>query len=366
MTYIQVPSNIGIGVLAISFPYGSDYETTKDYGIAHLLEHMMCKSFDHLLPKFKRLGISSNAYTTTDKTYFYISGLNESLKEVGQEFYDCVTQQFNYEATQESFLAERSTVHQEILDAFNSHENGFALNALRQHYNYFCAIGDKDVVNAFQYDDYLDARSKYKVPTTICEVGDNYIELPDQYMLVPSLVQNIKWDNYVVPQEVVPKNSKTHVFLLGKILHDQISLNNKLQFICDCLNDGLESPLSQEIRDKRGLSYFSQCNTCELKQKSILSLGATTSNERTQELLDVYREFLTGDLTRHLTRERFNDCMQSHKIQEKKCKLLPHHWAFRCVLERDPFTGVSDLSYEDALKLLVEHFDISKFEQLSY
>ena len=61
--YIYIPSTIGLSLLAIVYPLGSDYESDGRRGTHHLMEHLICKSFDHMLPQLKRLGINYNAYT---------------------------------------------------------------------------------------------------------------------------------------------------------------------------------------------------------------------------------------------------------------------------------------------------------------
>lgn len=57
MSNIHISSNIGMAFLGIRYSLGSDFEVDGQRGTHHLMEQLMCKSFDYMLPKMKRLGI---------------------------------------------------------------------------------------------------------------------------------------------------------------------------------------------------------------------------------------------------------------------------------------------------------------------
>jgi predicted Zn-dependent peptidase len=120
---VHIPSNIGIGLLGFTFPIGSDYESQGECGISHLMEHLMCKSFDDLLPKMHRLGINYNAYTSSDQILFYFSGIEEYLDQLSTILYDRITS-CSFVWTEEAFDIEKKTVIQEYEDSFNEQTSG--------------------------------------------------------------------------------------------------------------------------------------------------------------------------------------------------------------------------------------------------
>ena len=54
--------------------YGStNLEERGIYGISHLMEHLICKNFEHLRDDFEREGIDWNAYTTQNEIVFFFT-----------------------------------------------------------------------------------------------------------------------------------------------------------------------------------------------------------------------------------------------------------------------------------------------------
>jgi hypothetical protein len=93
---------------------------------------------------------------------------------------------------------------------------------------------------------------------------------------------------------------------------------------------------------------------------------ASTSTSNTDKLVNVYKEFFSGDLSRHITPDRFEDCYSSNRIDLKMCNLLPHNGAFTTVLSKSPFTGLEDFTYEKCLKVMSDNFSLDNFELFLY
>jgi hypothetical protein len=374
---VYMPSNIGIGLFALVYPLGSDYESEGKRGTHHLMEHLMCKSFDHLLPRLKRLGINNSAFTSTDRVVFLFDGLDESLAEVSEELYGIITSG-NYTWSKEDFINEKKTVLQEYEDVFNEQVGGTLANAFRKHYRYFDPIGLREDVERFSYDDSLVFRIRFQKPETLCQVGKQNITIQDHS---PSLKDYIYFERYTfgnynfVPQESVPKKKKlfgvfglggkTAVGLIGKNLIPKENIN-RTNFVIACLNDGLESPLLQDIRDKNGLSYFSLGSVFPIFESGAITFISCTSDRYANKLSRVYNDFLSGNLNRHISHERFDDCYQGLMASKKICERLPYMHAMATILEKDPYEGLDNFTYLEALGLLNEYFKIDKFAEIKY
>ena len=361
--YINVPSNIGISLLGLVYPLGSDFETKGYYGTHHLMEHLMCKSFDHLRPKLKRLGIGYNAYTSNSRIVFHFAGLDEKLEIVSQELYDLITSG-KHTWSEEEFDNEKKTVIQEYEDAFNDQIGGTLSNIIRKHYNCFEPIGLRTDIERFSYEESLQFRKQFNSPDIICQVGKTIISGKDKEN-IKIKIPNPTFDIYDVPQEIVPKEGKTIVGLLNK---NTISKNdkNKLDIIINCLTGGLESPLYQEIREKRGLSYASHGWINEFFDTGAIAFLSVTSNKNTNKLIKVYKDFFSGDLGRHISKERFDDCYSQSIIKKIMCERLPHDGARTTVLEDSPFEGLDEFNYEEALSLLDKNFKFDYFQEIKY
>ena len=55
------------------------------YGISHLMEHLVCKSFDHLQDVYQQKNIKWNAYTSNTEVVFYMKGLDRHINEYKKE-----------------------------------------------------------------------------------------------------------------------------------------------------------------------------------------------------------------------------------------------------------------------------------------
>jgi len=364
MKNINVSSNIGISLLGISYKLGSDFETTGKFGTHHLMEHLNCKPVDSLRSALKRLGINHNAFTDTDRLCFYFEGLDENLALYAKELFEKITAG-TYAWSEEDFNNEKKTVIQEYEDVFNDQINGTLTNLIRKHYNYFGPIGLKSDIENFSYNDSLEFRKNFINPDLLCQVGTKNILVEYNLPYVAKANEIPSFGEYDLPQEIIPKEGKTAVGLLGKTVISDAE-RNRIRIVLSCLNSGLESPLYQEIREKRGLSYFSYGFMEKLYNYNVLVFLSSTSNENAKELNKVYKEFFSGDLSRHISKDRFEDCYSEIIISKKKCERLPHEGVFATILSKSPFEGIDDFTYEEAINLLNKYFGFDNFVEIEY
>ena len=69
---INLKSENELSGFYIVYEGSTNLENKGNFGISHLMEHLFCKNFDHLLDDFDRDGISWNAYTDTNLINFYL------------------------------------------------------------------------------------------------------------------------------------------------------------------------------------------------------------------------------------------------------------------------------------------------------
>jgi len=364
---IFIKGSIGLGFVGLGYTMGAAYETEGMYGISHLMEHLGCKPFDSLLPKIKRLNIRDNAYTSDNKLVFWFSGLEENLVKVVPEAIDRILAVYP-SWDKEAFENERSTVVQEYMDCFNSQESGFYENIMRRYYGHYGAIGKKEDIKNLTYEQSVKiAYNNFSKPAYLSQVGSKrIINLPIHSDVKRAKSLKFKEEGYGFNEEVVAKSDKTVVGLLGKNPMN-ISDATILNFIMVCLNDGLESPLYQEIRDLRGLSYYSMADLNIVGSTMIPVVMATTSNDRALELSDVYRNFFTGDITRHITKERFEDCKEYFVGKKKISNILSHSSAGpNSLKDFDEFDGIENLTHASVLEVLEASLHLDNFQEVSY
>jgi hypothetical protein len=74
---INLKSQTNLSGLYVVYEGSTNLEKKGNYGISHLMEHLMCKTFFHMIQDFDRDGIQWNAYTSSNEIVFYMTGLDE-------------------------------------------------------------------------------------------------------------------------------------------------------------------------------------------------------------------------------------------------------------------------------------------------
>jgi len=360
--HIIVPSQIGMGYFGMSFEAGGVWEgadTGRGRGTSHLMEHLMCKPLDRLLPKMRELGIDFNASTGGNQVIIYASGLSENLNSFAQEMVDETFYQQNL-CTKERFESEKSTVLQEYDMSWNSQFQGTWGNFTRKYYGYCGPIGFRKDIEEFMYDDFLEHAKKYfKHPNKICEVlhDSDRVRVPNSMEYTSNeYPTKVQFGEYDIELEKVPKEEQTVTMMLSK---DTFSVQEaaKLGVIASCLGDGLESPLFQELRERRGLVYSLFAFPYVIGDSVIPLVGTQSSNEKAQEVNDVLRDFFGKEMSKHITPERFSICKGAVVSKEKRSKILPHSGVTQLYLsDYNPFEGIDTFTYEEAIALANKAF----------
>ena len=83
---INLKSQTDLSGFYVVYEGSTNLEKPGWYGISHLMEHLVCKSFDHLQEDFDKDGIDWNAYTSSNEIVFYLTGLDEKVNKWKKKF----------------------------------------------------------------------------------------------------------------------------------------------------------------------------------------------------------------------------------------------------------------------------------------
>jgi predicted Zn-dependent peptidase len=291
-----------------------------DRGLHHLLEHLSCYLYKDMLTELKENGIYSNAYTCEDTIVFTFSGLDSRLTpDIKLRLFNKITGNYNIE--EERFQNERKTVIEEYNDAFDDPISGTLNNFYRKKLNCAGVIGVKDDILRATNDSMKRMHDLYiKHPYSIIEIGPTKTKEFDNIKYsdhVSSLI--LSYGDYDVPLEKV-NSDKSNIVGIAKRTFTQ----DDSKFICvinKMLGSGLESPFYKEIRENRGLSYFQYLSDMTIDNLGTCITLASTSKEREKELLDLYHN-LFSDVTKYMTKERFDSIMKYISVNEEERKVL--------------------------------------------
>jgi predicted Zn-dependent peptidase len=308
------------------------------YGLSHLMEHLLCKAFDHLQEDFDRDGIDWNAYTSGNEIVFYLTGLDEKVSKYKKDF---VKQLTTFNVTKEEFENERKIVLEEYMDAFNDQGDSHMLNLSRKLFNDYDPIGSKQDLENLKFMDCLNFfELQYAKPTKIINVSkksykNNLIEFQER-----KIIKDITFGDHDVALELNNEfKDKTSIVILSKIINEDFAYVN---FINSMLSLGLKSPLYQEVREKKGLVYYIHCYQSRMNDKGITTISTQTSNKNYNDVVDAVKLVISNP-DKFLTKERFNLVRDYFRVRKQKDDILryksvsqyinPKEWNIYDILE---------------------------------
>ena len=312
------------GVYVIYGNVGGLYEKDGEYGTSHLMEHMVCHNWDDLRDTFQENGIQANAYTGFDLVVFHITGLTSRVEPLAKEFVARVTGGIRDNITEEMFETEKKTVLQEYGDTFADPVICGMLNGVRKIYGAFGPIGRRKDIENFTFEDFKRVyEEKFRKPNLVVYVGQTGINFTGLEFATGAgeiMCPPVYREDRKIELETNPGVDRTFVNCFSKMIctkEDSVAL----KIACRMLSNGLNSPLYQEIREKRGLSYYSIGDIERMGSVVVPLFCSATDKDKAGELISVY-DMVFGDLDKYLTEERFNICLNFAKVIREKHLVL--------------------------------------------
>jgi len=284
-------------------------------GMTHLSEHLMCKSYEHLEKDLERCGIVSNAYTSNNEVVYFITGLDDQVVKFRETILNCL---IGFIPTEEQFLHEKKIVIEEYMDYFNMQTYAHALNLNRKLFDDYDPIGSLEDLQSMTYQDLVEYLTKYySRPSRVINVSKNSDFISDiefNKIKVDREFSYVKEPSDVIYEMNNDFNDKTSIICIGQLVQEDFAI---VDFITEMLAGGLQSPLYQEVREKRGLSYGVSCSIHRINDKGVITISVLTSNENSDEVVKTI-EMVLNDPDTYLTQERFDIVKESSLIRLKK------------------------------------------------
>jgi predicted Zn-dependent peptidase len=337
-------------------------ETKGVRGISHLMEHLFCKAYEHLENDFERKGIYSNAYTSNNEVVYYITGLDEQIKDYRKIVVDSL---MNFIPSEKQFLHEKKIVIEEYKDYFNMQNYCHYLNLTRKLYNDYDPIGSLQDLESMSYADMVNyIKAYYNAPSKIINVSKNSdFEYNDIVFNKHELKRElIHLENE--PEDVVYEINndfadKVSILAIGPLVTEDYAI---VHFITYMLSNGLQSPLYKEIREKRGLSYGVSASIDRVNNKGIISIGVQTSNEKADEVVNTI-ELVLNNPKEYMTEERFNIVKECFLISNKKRDINRYNSVteYMCSSEWNVNSVIEKLTLDDVLNVYNKYFNYKDY-----
>lgn len=359
MSVINVKSQTDLSGFYIVYEGSVKNERKGNFGISHLMEHLIFHHIDDLLDDFDRDGISNNAYTSDNEIVFYFTGLDEYLKKYKKTILEKL---LKFNITEEIFENERKIVLEEYKDYFNKANYSHSLNLYRKIFNNYGPIGLREDLENLTYQDVKDYfELQFSKPHKIINVSKNSEFKTDIEFSTETYDNEIVLGDY--NNELEPynnRNGKSSIINVSNIVTDDFPY---IDFITIMLSMGLKSPFYQEIREKRGLVYYVHCYLDRITNNSGTIVISSETSDANIEEFQKQVEYVLNNPAKFMTKERFEIVKQYLEIKFKKSRInrhsdiseyiTPKEWQIQPLL--------NDLTLNKIMKIYDKYFNFDNF-----
>jgi len=272
---------------------GSRYESEKEAGLSHFIEHMLFKGTEKrpttlsISEELDAIGGEFNAFTSKDATGYYVKvdakHINTALDVVSDMYLHSKIEAVELEK-------ERGTIIQEL----NMYEDMPMRNVGDVFENLLYPgtdlgrdiVGYKKTIEGFQRKDFVKYMQRFYLSndTVICVAGKfdekkivNQIKIYFREMLEGKKpqIKKIKEAQKVPAVKIKFKKTDQTQLIVGVRAYDQYSEKRfALSLLSIILGGNMSSRLFMEVREKRGLAYYVRTNTESFEECGYLATQA--------------------------------------------------------------------------------------------
>lgn len=300
--------------LSVFIRTGSLHEPRKLNGISHLVEHMAFKGTatrdcQRINLDAERLGAEVNAHTDKDHTAFHVEGLAQDLPAFVELLADIV---LNSTFPADELERERQVILHEFTE-FEEDPSSMAFQLFdRACYGLHPAgqpvIGNRANLKRFTRADLLDYVGRQYTAGNVVVAAAGAIDETHFFRAVEAAFGAMpRGSDNAVPDPAwigglklrrMGGSSQCHAVLgfEAPSLRDESHLPHVLA--AALLGEGMSSPLLDEIRERRGLAYYTACSADVLPLAGQFVIEAATAPEQAEEFFAAVARLLDEQAAR--------------------------------------------------------------------
>lgn len=305
LTLVSIKKDTQIASLHVGIGIGGMYESTKERGISHFIEHMVFKgtksrSNEKLNSDLESLGGEYNAYTDYTCTVFNTTTLNEELPNSVELLGDLVTNSIFPEDELEKergvILAEIRSSKDDIEDITFQIINDFAFEKSPLKCD---VIGKESIVKKLTKTQLIDFYTKYYVPNNAFITIVSKFDHKEVLDMVKEHFGQWQCKEFNKPKVITEKNK--HKFKITNkkdieqstivYLYSLIGLSKEEELALRILNhkfgESTNSILFRELREERGLAYDVYTMLDLTDNIKTLYIYTSVSSENVDEAINV-------------------------------------------------------------------------------
>lgn len=339
---------------------GSRYETPKNSGISHFLEHMAFKGTEKrpsamdISSLIDGIGGEFNAFTGKEYTGYYVKAAKSNVDVT----LDVLSDMLQHSKLDPVEIDKEKGV---IIEEINLYEDMpmRKIGDIYEHLLYgdtpmgWDIAGEKKIIQQITRDDFASYVSSLYSPDNMTVVVAGGIDEEEMKAKVESYFGGMKKFNTIKAPGVVEKQDKPQVLIKEKKTEQihialgvrAVSLDNPekypLSVLASIMGGGMSSRLFSEVREKRGLAYYVRTHSDEYVDcGSVVSL-AGIDPKRVKEAVEVmmveYRKIAEGKM--QVTKEELTkakEYMKGHLVLElEDSRAVSTYYAHQELLENE-------------------------------
>lgn len=325
--------NVETVVVSVGVKVGSRNELPSEEGLSHFLEHMLFKgtttrTYEEINNTVDFVGASTNAYTSEERTVYYI----KTPKDYSEMAFDILSDQvFNSIIPEEELKKEAEVVVQEIKRYLDNPEaqiyDQFIGSVFNGNQLSKPILGEAERILSYTRDDMMAYYKKHYHPKNMVvsvsgnlkyndlkELANKYFNVENNAPFKFTKPKNANWTGESVVTHVESENQVNVYLGFGFDGRNKLSKTQQyaVTLIHDILSSGMGSKLVSEIREKRGLVYSTNSWGELYDDIGYFVVTGGTDHEKVSEFIEAAT----------LVLRTFNDSLTERDLQKSKNSVI--------------------------------------------
>ncbi len=285
---------------------GSKYETKKNNGISHFLEHMCFKgtvkrpSNSDISSELDSLGASYNAFTSQEYTGYYAkveyTQIDNILDIISDMYLNPLLPTVEIEK-EKGVIIEEINMYEDLPQR-KVHEVFYSLVYGDQPVGW-SVLGPKENINHLTREDFINYRDRFYTPeATTVVVAGNFNEekiITAITKIFSTMLKNKKGSKVsVIEDQIKPRISlhqketdQTHLVLGLRTFNHYDNKVKVMRLLMGILDAGMSSRLFKKLRDEMGVCYYVQASHDTFTDHGLFSISAGVDNKKVKEVIRV-------------------------------------------------------------------------------
>jgi len=296
--------DVPVTTVMLATKFGSAYESEKEKGIAHFIEHLCFKgtekrTFEQIGEEIERVGGILNAFTSEQLTAYHVKLPSQHLKIAMDVIFDIY---FNPVFPEAEVKKEANVICEEIR-MYHDNPHLHVLEKLRENlykkpFGMFAA-GTREIIMSLGRKQLIEKHREFYCPenSVLCVVGNNSFE--DVVKFAENFCIERKGSKSKLPKICVhylqDKEVRGDLYQANVVLgfHFPKASDEEIysaMVFSVILGQGFSSKLFREVREKRGLAYGVKSFLEAGNDYGHLGIWVGTDKEKVQEVIDICLE----------------------------------------------------------------------------